>query len=320
MSLDIDTLPTDTIGGSEKIPVSDSGTPKVITPNLMAAYAIDKVEAITAGTAVSGADGVFILQSGALKPVDIDLIAQHAIDTVWGKAAEAAPGGTHVLAVKTGATEKTMTLTVLAEYVRTAIEAAILDASDLSASSALTSADILTVTQGSTAKKTTLAAVSTSIYAALKDYVTALSALASASDNDFLYIVSGGVERKVTVAALRASIGSYAAAPATTTADKIPQWSATQKTLVDGLVLKTAIRGVATADHISVPTEKAVRDLLTSIHQQELSADPANPAEGSHVIWQSDGTGAGDDGDIMVKITAGGVTKTATLIDFSGVA
>jgi len=51
----------------------------------------------------------------------------------------------------------------------------------------------------------------------------------------------------------------------------------------------------------------------------ELSADPSDPDEGKSVLWQSDGTGSGDDGDIMVKITAGGVTKTATLIDFSAV-
>jgi len=49
----------------------------------------------------------------------------------------------------------------------------------------------------------------------------------------------------------------------------------------------------------------------------EKSADPADPAEGKSVIWQSDGTGAGDDGDIMIKITAGGVTKTKTIVDFS---
>ena len=49
----------------------------------------------------------------------------------------------------------------------------------------------------------------------------------------------------------------------------------------------------------------------------ELSADPANPVEGNSVMWQSDGTGAGGDGDIMMKITAGGVTKTITLADYS---
>lgn len=51
----------------------------------------------------------------------------------------------------------------------------------------------------------------------------------------------------------------------------------------------------------------------------ERTSDPEDPEEGNAIIWMSDGTGAGDDGDIMIKITAGGVTKTATLVDFSGV-
>tara|TARA_R110000744_G_scaffold98003_1_gene189303 strand:+ start:46 stop:285 length:240 start_codon:yes stop_codon:yes gene_type:complete len=50
---------------------------------------------------------------------------------------------------------------------------------------------------------------------------------------------------------------------------------------------------------------------------KEKSADPVNPAEGHAVIWMSDGTGTGDDGDVLIKITAGGATKTTTLADFS---
>lgn len=50
----------------------------------------------------------------------------------------------------------------------------------------------------------------------------------------------------------------------------------------------------------------------------ELSADPADPPAGQNVKWQSDGTGSGDDGDIMMKITdSQGTTKTITLVDFS---
>ena len=52
---------------------------------------------------------------------------------------------------------------------------------------------------------------------------------------------------------------------------------------------------------------------------RELSADPDDPDEGHAVMWLSDGTGSGDDGDIMVKITAGGATKTTTLVDFSAI-
>jgi hypothetical protein len=52
---------------------------------------------------------------------------------------------------------------------------------------------------------------------------------------------------------------------------------------------------------------------------KEAGSDPSNPAEGEAIIWMSNGSGSGDDGDILIKITAGGATKTATLVDFSGV-
>jgi hypothetical protein len=73
------------------------------------------------------------------------------------------------------------------------------------------------------------------------------------------------------------------------------------------------------AAHGLMPKADKIRFDALTYSQTELAADPADPAEGKHIIWQSDGTGAGDDGDIMIKITAGGVTKTATLVDFSAV-
>jgi hypothetical protein len=49
----------------------------------------------------------------------------------------------------------------------------------------------------------------------------------------------------------------------------------------------------------------------------ERSSDPDAPAEGEAVIWMSDGTGKGDDGDILVASNAGGVTNWTTLFDHS---
>lgn len=71
---------------------------------------------------------------------------------------------------------------------------------------------------------------------------------------------------------------------------------------------------------IGTSTPDTTLDVAGAVTTRELSADPADPDEGSNVTWQSDGTGSGDDGDIMMKITAGGVTKTVTLIDFSAAA
>ncbi len=50
----------------------------------------------------------------------------------------------------------------------------------------------------------------------------------------------------------------------------------------------------------------------------ERSAAPAKPAEGETVIWLSNGTGLGDDGDLMIGGTAGGVSNYGTLFDHSG--
>lgn len=53
------------------------------------------------------------------------------------------------------------------------------------------------------------------------------------------------------------------------------------------------------------------------LHLLERSSDPSEPAEGQCVVWMSDGTGKGDDGDILIASKAGGTTKWGTLFDHS---
>ena len=50
-----------------------------------------------------------------------------------------------------------------------------------------------------------------------------------------------------------------------------------------------------------------------TVIQKERNTDPDNPPEGYSVIWHGDGTGTGDDGEVLVKITAGGTTHTLAL-------
>jgi len=258
--------PDASVSGVELLPVSDAGSPKSVTIDNIKAFIIDAIEAVAAGSSVTGADGVFVLQSGVMKPMDIDTVSQYAIDTIWGKAAEAAPDSADVLALKDGgATEKTVTLALLAEYVRATVEATILDVSDLDSGATLADDHVFLVTQGSTGKKVAFSAISTAIYGALKTYVVALTGVTPA-DADVLYIVQGGIERKVTYANLMAS-GGDCGAPATTTEDNLPQWSSTQKTLKDGKAVVTAIRASGTADNLSVPTEAAVRAVLGGLKE-----------------------------------------------------
>jgi hypothetical protein len=57
--------------------------------------------------------------------------------------------------------------------------------------------------------------------------------------------------------------------------------------------------------------------IFLPMYLQERSSDPDDPPEGMTCIWMSDGTGSGDDGDVMAKITAGSTTKTGTILDHS---
>lgn len=49
----------------------------------------------------------------------------------------------------------------------------------------------------------------------------------------------------------------------------------------------------------------------------ERSTDPSSPAEGNCVIWLSDGSGLGGDGDLMVASTATGTTRYGTIFNHS---
>lgn len=72
---------------------------------------------------------------------------------------------------------------------------------------------------------------------------------------------------------------------------------------------------VGAAQKFSVATSASFE--ATVLTMTERSSNPTAPAEGKFVIWMSDGTGHGADGDVMIASTAGGVTNYGTLFDHS---
>ena len=58
-----------------------------------------------------------------------------------------------------------------------------------------------------------------------------------------------------------------------------------------------------------------------ALSMPERGTDPAKPANGNCIIWMSDGTGLGDDGDVICGITDGGGTSKYTIFaNFSDIA
>lgn len=265
------------VDGTEILAVSDAANPRRVTITQIKNFAIDQIEAIAAGTTVDGNDKVYILDNtdSALKPVDIDTALQHILDTAWAKAAEASPDDADIMLLKDGGTtEKTITLAVLAEYVRAQKEAAILDVSDLAdGSGTLAGTDYLLVTQTTTGKRITVTNLSDFIYASLDTYVNALGAVATSAATDVFYCIQGGTEKKVTLAEIDTYLGNPPTAPAATTVNNLPQWSNATGDLKDGLALVTTVGG--TGADTSVPSEQAVREAVSQLiyDQTDIGAD-----------------------------------------------
>ncbi len=183
-------------------------------------------------------------------PVDIDLICQRAIDTVWGKTAESDPDDADSMLLLDGSTEKTVTLAKLAEYVRSAIESAILDVSDLDdGSDALGDDDYLLVTQGTTGKRIQVSDLYATVYSGLASHVTEQTAASSADSGDVLYVVRGSTAYQVTLSQIASLIGGGVGGSGT--ADYLAQW-------VDGDTLKAGYGVVASSDSISDGSDNAV--------------------------------------------------------------
>ena len=80
---------------------------------------------------------------------------------------------------------------------------------------------------------------------------------------------------------------------------------------------KTVIGNADNTD-VYLSSDQGAAVWLEHINMLERSSDPTEPTEGHAVIWMSNGSGKGDDGDIMIASQAGGATKYATLFDHSG--
>ena len=82
---------------------------------------------------------------------------------------------------------------------------------------------------------------------------------------------------------------------------------------------QSIVGDISVTGNVDASTFSGKGDLVVfeRLYLQERSSDPDDPPEGMTVIWMSDGTGAGADGDVIAKVTAGGSTGTATIIDKS---
>jgi hypothetical protein len=151
-----------TLGDSDEINVFQSDVEKILTAQSFFNWIVDKLEAITTGTTIVSGDKLIFSDGGVLKQIDIDDVKAFLDSSVENLGSEIA-----------GLTSAT-----------------------------IADSDQYVVAQGTTARKTTFAAIAARVHAQFLAYMAALPSIATVADADTFYASDSGVASKVTAATL----------------------------------------------------------------------------------------------------------------------
>ena len=283
MKIDDATIDTD-VTGVELVPASDGGAAKALKVSSIADYALSLLKA--AGEVTATTDGsIYLLKDGEIRRIGADALAKAVLDYGFGKAGVAEINGNEVVGVRDAGTQKTVTLDALKTWLAANVTAkAALDFVDVDAAAKpYDGGSYLLLGVGDANKKVSIADFGAWVHGKFAEYVKALTAANAVTSSDTLFIVQGDGAKCCTVAQLMAALGAGdTIAPATTTEDKVPQWSASQKTLKDGLELAKEI--AAEPNGTKLATEGAVRTAITA---EETRAD-AKVKEVSDALAKTD--------------------------------
>jgi hypothetical protein len=244
-------------------------------------------------------------------------VAQHAIDTMWGKTAETSADGADVILLKDGGTtEKTLTLTLLATYIRSAIEATILDISDLAdGSGTLATTDFMLVTQGTTARQVTLQDVNDAIYTGLAAHVAAATASPAEAGTDVFYYVKAGVPYKVTLDEIATYVNSTATLSGSGTASQLAEWSGANS-LIAGPAVTDSGSGFAAGADTAVPTTAAVRGELDQLIFDSTDIGAAL-ADADTILVDDGGVGTTQRKSTLTRLWTWALAKIVAITDVS---
>lgn len=262
-------LSVDVIGGAEKMAVLDGVTPKNITTDLMADYAIDKLVAAAAVTPTAG-DAILMERSGAEGTFDLAALASYVVGSAWTVATEVSPAtDVDKFLVNRSGTVYELDIDTVASYVN----GAILDLTGLTPATP-GSSDLFLFGAGANPRKITLANLETQLWTDFATYAGALAAVTTTAATDKFYCIQGGTPKQVTPVQLAAYIVPNAGdtvAPLTTTPGRVPAWDTAAKTLTDGYTVVTSVRTVAGgAVNTAFATERAVREAIGSLTSLDI--------------------------------------------------
>lgn len=256
-----DATPDTSVGGGEKMPISDGGVPKSLDVDQIKDYVLANLSTVDEASSTNiSADGVYIRQGDAVKRLPETLLAQAVMNYAFALTGIVTPNGNELFAVDDSGTKKTITLAQLTEYI-TANYAAVF--ASLDPADTLAASDSIFVKQGNTVKRGTLGMLAAFVQTTLATFFGSCVNVLTVQDSDKIVVVSGGVTKTMTVAQLKAAMAAVRAdVPEETTAGNVPVWADAEGGLDNGLAVQTSVRAQGTADNSSLATEAAIRSAI----------------------------------------------------------
>lgn len=253
-----DATPDTSVGGGEKMPISDGGVPKSLDVDQIKDYVLANLSTVAEASSTNiSADGVYIRQGDEVKRLPETILAQAVMNYAFALTGIVTPNGNEIFAVDDSGTKKTITLAQLTEYI-TANYAAVF--ASLDPADTLAASDSIFVKQGNTVKRGTLGMLAAFVHTTLATFFGSCVNVLTVQDSDKIVVVSGGVTKTMTVDQLKAAMAAVRAdVPEETTAGNVPVWADAEGGLDNGLAVQTSVRAQGTADNNSLATEAAIR-------------------------------------------------------------
>ena len=255
-------MPADAaIGGAELVMLSDAGTSKQVTVDVLVAYVVDEIEGLDVLAAPAAGDSFMMLEGGTKLESSTYATIENAIANTMYAEAEMASAivDADVFLIKNGGTKETCLASRIATYCLAQNTATIRDISGTAANSTPANADMFLTVVGTIAKKTTWLEVKNGVLGGLGTYMNALSAVTLPALTDVLYCTQTGTAKKITVQQILNVInypinGSGAAG-------YLADWSDSD-TLQNTYAVVTTF---AASSNTEIATGKAVRDEMSTI-------------------------------------------------------
>ncbi len=227
------------VEGTEKIPVSDSGSPKSLVVDAIATFVLDKLFAVAEKASVTNTTTFIARDNTSLGRITTEKLKTFITSTMW-PLESVSPITSAELPLSSGASKGVITLGNLVTFIKEQAGTDLLSFTGLDSVSLLDNGDYLIVSKSGVSKKITWQDVVVKVNASLHDYILSTNGITGTPANDnAIPITASGSLRHITFDQLASVLGKVGFTGNAPTVNHVPQWASTEALKAGVPIVKT---------------------------------------------------------------------------------